>query len=343
MFSYLACIVYRASVKETLAKLTFSKGPPSLEVKLQELGNAISADSSLLLKNSPSICLQFHSGCPGAKSYRWECDKVIFEDVLLIQLPPSFPRLPKLDGEYFRITFEFSEDLIHLAKCHAAVEYFEHSKLYYLLFPSNQTYYPSTKSFTCKSPLKEMSKELNPQQVSAMEAILLSESVLPVIIAGPFGTGKTFLLSQAAEYLVRHSQEPFVLVCALNNSAADVYLDNFHKIIPSDCDYKILRLSYKGRMVATVPRHLHKYFLFDSPNNERFCYPSESDVKKYRIIITTIGMAQELLKLNLTGHFTHIFIDEAAQVTIPEVTMAFSLASNTTKVVLAGDHMQVSL
>ena len=28
--------------------------------------------------------------------------------------------------------------------------------------------------------------------------------------------------------------------------------------------------------------------------------------------------------------------------TIPEVMMALSLASNTTKVVLAGDHMQVS-
>ena len=184
---------------------------------------------------------------------------------------------------------------------------------------------------------------MNPQQVSAMEAILLSESVLPVVIAGPFGTGKTFLLSQAAEYLVKHHQEPFVLVCALNNSTADVYLDNFHKITSSDSICKILRLSYKGRMVATVPRYLHKYYLFDSPDNARFCYPSESDVKRYRIIVTTVGMAQELLKLNLTGHFTHIFIDEAAQMTIPEVMMALSLASNTTKVVLAGDHMQVSL
>ena len=176
-----------------------------------------------------------------------------------------------------------------------------------------------------------------------MEAILLSESVLPVIIVEPFGTGKTFLLSHAAEYLIKHYQETFILVCALNNSAADVYLDNFCKIIPSDCGYKILRLVYCDRMVTTVPKHLHKYFLFNSTNHKKFCYPLEPEARKYHIIITTVGMTQELLKLNLTGHFTHIFIDEAAQMTIPEVMMALSLASNTTKVVLAGDHMQVSL
>ena len=282
--------------------------------------------------------------CPGAKSYIWECSKELTDDgILLIQLPPSFPILLRLDGECFSIAFEFSDDFTHLAKCHAAVEHFKHSKLDYLLFPSNQTHYPTTKSFKCQPPLKKMDTELNPQQVLAMEAILLSESVLPVIIAGPFGTGKTFLLSQAAEYLVRHHQEPLILVCALNNSAADVYLDNFNRIIPSNSNLKILRLSYKGQMVTTVPRYLHKYYLFDSPDNARFCYPSESDVKKYRIIVTTVSMAQELLKLKLTGHFTHIFIDEAAQMTIPEVMMALSLASNTTKVVLAGDHMQVSL
>ena len=96
-------------------------------------------------------------------------------------------------------------------------------------------------------------------------------------------------------------------------------------------------------MVTTIPRHLHKYCLFDSPNHQRFHHPSESEARKYHITVTTVGMAQELLKLNLTGHFTHIFIDEAGQMTVPEVMMALSLVSDTTKVVMAGDHMQVSV
>ena len=317
-----------------------------MEIKLKDLGDEVFTESLLLLINSSSILVQFHSSsmCPAVTSYMWECSQVIAEDVLLIQLPPSFPMLPKLDqnGEHFSIAFEFSVDFTYLAKCHAAIEDFKNCKLDYLLFPSDQTLHPNTKSFTCKSPLRKWNTELNPQQVLAMEAILLSESVLPVIIAGPFGTGKTFLLAQAAEYLVNHSKHCHILICTLTNSAANVYLEHFHKRIPSDHDYKILRLVYKRRIVTTIPIHLYKYCVFESSNQQRFCYPSESDARKYHIIVTNVGMVQELLKLNMTGHFTHIFIDEAAQMTIPEAMMALSLASNTTKVVLAGDHMQVS-
>ena len=346
MCSKYVFLLFRVSKTEILAKLTFIKGPPSLEVGLEDLGDAELAECSILLKNSPFVRLRFLSDDigAGAPSYIWECNKEITEDVLLIKLPPSFPMLPKVkqDGENFSIAFEFAEDFTYLAQCHAAVEYFKRRKLDYLLFPSNQTYYPNTKSFTCKSPLKKCDTELNPQQVSAMEAILLSESVLPVIIAGPFGTGKTFLLAQAAEYLVNYSKHCHILICTLTNSAANVYLEYFHKRIPFDHDWKILRLVYKGQMVVRVPRHLHKYCLFESSNHQRFCYPLESDARQYHIIVTTVISSRELLKLNMTGQFTHIFIDEAAQMIVPAVAMALSLASNTTKVVLAGDHMQVS-
>ena len=343
---YLLIVSNRVSRRGILAKLTFSKGPPLLMVDLQELGDAEIAECATLLRDSPSVLLQPQSDeiYTESASCIWECRKELTKDSLLLHLPPSFSNSvsSELDDKYFPVDFEFSEDFTHLAKCHAAVECFKNSSLEYLFFPSNQTYYPNTRSFACKSPLQRWSAELNPQQESAMEAILLSESVLPVIIAGPFGTGKTFLLSQAAEYLVKCYQESFILVCALNNSSADVYLENFHKIILSNYSCKILRLTYKGRMVTTIPSHLRQYCLFDSPNHQTFCYPSEAEARKYRIIITTVGMAQELLRLNLTGHFTHIFIDEAAQMTVPEVMMALSLANNTTKVVMAGDHMQVS-
>ena len=342
---FIIFVICRVSKKEILGKLTFlDDKSPSLGIALEELVDAKVSEVSecfTLLKRSPYILLQFHSDeiCPGATSYLWECNFEIGEEALLIHLPLSFPTLPKPDrnGECFTITFEFLEDFTHLAKCHAAVECFERRKLDHLLFPSNQTYYPNTKSFTCHSPLEKWNAELNPQQESAMEAILLSESVLPVIIAGPFGTGKTFLLSQAAEYLVTHSKHCHILICTLTNSAANVYLENFYKGIPSDGGYKILRLMYKRR-IYSVPPHLQKYFLYDPTMG--FYYPTESEAKEYHIIVTTLGMAQELLKL--TGHFTHIFIDEAAQMTVPEAMMALSLASNTTKVVLAGDHIQVS-
>ena len=40
--------------------------------------------------------------------------------------------------------------------------------------------------------------------------------------------------------------------------------------------------------------------------------------------------------------FTHILIDEAAQAMEPECISPLLMADNATKIVLAGDHMQVS-
>ncbi len=45
--------------------------------------------------------------------------------------------------------------------------------------------------------------------------------------------------------------------------------------------------------------------------------------------------------LVLAGFFTHILLDEAAQAMECETIMPFALASKTTRIVLAGDHMQV--
>ena len=41
------------------------------------------------------------------------------------------------------------------------------------------------------------------------------------------------------------------------------------------------------------------------------------------------------------GHFTHILIDEAAQALECETIMPLVLADRDTRIVLAGDHMQV--
>lgn len=45
--------------------------------------------------------------------------------------------------------------------------------------------------------------------------------------------------------------------------------------------------------------------------------------------------------VSLAGLFTHILLDEAAQAMECETIMPFALASKTTRIVLAGDHMQV--
>ena len=67
----------------------------------------------------------------------------------------------------------------------------------------------------------------------------------------------------------------------------------------------------------------------------------EDTLHEFQLVITTFVLSLGLSKRLRPGHFTHIFIDEAAQAREPETIAAFSLAGRDTKIVIAGDHMQV--
>jgi len=56
--------------------------------------------------------------------------------------------------------------------------------------------------------------------------------------------------------------------------------------------------------------------------------------------VTTFINTQQLLQLRVRP-FTHILIDEGAQSREPEAVAPLSLADKHTKIVIAGDHMQV--
>lgn len=59
-----------------------------------------------------------------------------------------------------------------------------------------------------------------------------------------------------------------------------------------------------------------------------------------KYVMLNIKITIYLNKLFL-GHFTHILLDEAAQAMECEAIMPLALANTDTRIVLAGDHMQV--
>lgn len=64
---------------------------------------------------------------------------------------------------------------------------------------------------------------------------------------------------------------------------------------------------------------------------------------QYRIVVVTLNISMELASLDLPkGYFTHILLDEAAQAMECEAIMPIALAGENTRIVLAGDHMQMS-
>ncbi|XP_028263043.1 helicase with zinc finger domain 2-like isoform X2 [Parambassis ranga] len=190
-------------------------------------------------------------------------------------------------------------------------------------------------------------EKLNAKQQSAINFITgntsVTKSVAPLLIYGPFGTGKTFTLATAARELCKQPHNK-VLICTYTNSSADLYVrEHLHPFInKKDDTLRPIRIkaNKQGAALAATDKITLKYCFF----SDGHCFSSayKNLLEHHNIVITTTSMARYIQDLKLTkGYFTHILIDEASQMLECEALMALGLAGPNTRVVLAGDHMQM--
>ncbi|KAJ8260068.1 hypothetical protein GJAV_G00176710 [Gymnothorax javanicus] len=168
------------------------------------------------------------------------------------------------------------------------------------------------------------------------------KTVAPLLIYGPFGTGKTFTLAEAVKELVKQPGTK-VLICSHTNSSADLYVkDYFHHYVSSGCKRaRPLRIKARNTPVRVTDQITLMYCSL-SPDKQSFVFPDITTLDKFKVIITTTSTARFFHNINLpTGYFTHILIDEASQMLECEALMPLTLAGKRTQVVLAGDHMQM--
>jgi hypothetical protein len=109
--------------------------------------------------------------------------------------------------------------------------------------------------FRFEGEIPEMVTKLNVQQQQAVAAIYSNprQKRAPIVIAGPYGTGKTFTFAQCIKVIL-DQPDTRVLVCTHSNSAADLYVkDYLHPMVQSGMNhYRPLRVFYKVRWLATV-------------------------------------------------------------------------------------------
>lgn len=166
------------------------------------------------------------------------------------------------------------------------------------------------------------------------------------MVFGPFGTGKTYTLSQAIRR-ISVNQNNRVLICTHSNSAADIHVELLHNYLKDPASIttcKPLRIYTPLRKLATVSDTVKEYCLIVDKGTtaEAFRLPTRDDVLRHRVIVSTLGMSRALFDMDLhRGYFSHILIDEAAQALETETITPLTLAGNKTKVVFTGDHMQV--
>ena len=208
-----------------------------------------------------------------------------------------------------------------------------HSNIIDHLVPSSLQ--PSQMNFSVTPyPIKDFLWLDKTYQLLALKKIMACDNNAPFLLTGPFGTGKTRVLATAAiTFLKRPTSR--VLVCTSRLQSADAYIDNYfgpmaenntipHNVIPVrlvDVDFK-----YSGKYKHMFINHNHHHSL----------------IKHSRLIVTTFLAAQYLINLKVKC-YTHILIDEGAQTFEPETIAPLSLADDNTKIVIAGDHLQVRL
>lgn len=204
-----------------------------------------------------------------------------------------------------------------------------------ILFPS-QSRYRSVK----KVPFKPLNPDINTEQADAVGMILGCRGVPPYLIYGPPGTGKTMTLVEAILQLYTSNRRANVLICAASNSAADHILEKLlsasYLIRPSD----IFRLNAPSRQYDDVNPDFIRFCFFE---DTVFKCPPMRALMRYRIVISTYMYSSTLQAEGIRrGHFTHIFLDEASQISEPEAMVPVSaFCGRDTVVVLAGDPMQL--
>ncbi|NXY48116.1 HELZ2 Helicase, partial [Ceuthmochares aereus] len=167
-----------------------------------------------------------------------------------------------------------------------------------------------------------------------------SRQVPPLLIYGPFGTGKTFTLAMATIEILRQPNSR-VLICTHTNSAADIYIrEYFHSYVTKGHPRAVpLRIISTDRPINMTDPITQMYCCL-SADQRSFRHPTRAEIDRHHIIITTSTLSKNL-KVE-PGYFTHIMIDEAAQMLECEALIPLSYATFETRIVLAGDHMQIT-
>ena len=159
-----------------------------------------------------------------------------------------------------------------------------------------------------------------------------SSSDVPFLITGPFGTGKTRVIAAAAYCVLKAHPKSCVLIATHHLSTADEYVETyFTKDLVDREGLKVVRLVNNETNPAKLGGLRKKFWMV------------RDNLHRFQLIITTFIVSMGLSRHLTEGHFTHIFIDEAAQAREPETIAAFTLAGRDTKIVIAGDRMQVSM
>ena len=152
------------------------------------------------------------------------------------------------------------------------------------------------------------------------------------------GTGKTVTVIECIRQLLAKYPQAKILACAPSNSAADLIAFRLRGHLSTD---ELFRFYAASQFKDQILEGLGPYTSTQADGH--FSVPPMDRLKNFKVIVSTCNSAAVFSGIGVaSGHFTHIFIDEAGQATEPETFVSIKmLADSKTNVVLSGDPKQL--
>jgi hypothetical protein len=233
-------------------------------------------------------------------------------------------------------TIQFAVNKLPSRRCHQALELFSQQarEVQLVRLRPGET---QAAQVTAMAPNRDMwfKRNLNERQKQAVNYIVSGyHKLAPYILFGPPGTGKTTTIIEAILQLARNDKFR-ILLAAPSNNAADLIVSRLArgKIRPD----RMFRLNALSRAIESVDADVLPYC-----HHVKGEFGVPSDFRSKSIIVSTCISAGMLVSLDIgADHFTHIFIDEAAQATEQEAIATFSGVGANANLIVAGDPKQL--
>lgn len=196
----------------------------------------------------------------------------------------------------------------------------------------------------CKHECLQLNEEC---QLTALDTIVSASTCVPILVSGPFGCGKTRILARSAfEFIERslHSGKTTrILICAHHPASTQVYITKYlHNVFKADKfwkdNVKIVRVT---RGIFERHSAYNEYFR-NLVNFRKEVQQGMYLNERCLVVVTTYMTSLQMLNtFKNANFFTHVLLDEAAQVREPEAVAPLCLATHDAKIVIAGDKKQV--
>ncbi|XP_038143312.1 putative helicase mov-10-B.1 [Cyprinodon tularosa] len=241
-----------------------------------------------------------------------------------------------IEGIKFNVEFTINRLPVRLQ--HRAAELARSHNLRSVLFPVEPTL-SYGKPDLPKLKLFDYQLEKNPEQYQAVQHIVAGSSrPAPYLVFGPPGTGKTVTVVEAIKQIEKTQTSCHILACAPSNSAADLLCTKIREHVDARNVYRIYASSRDPKL---VPEQLKAC---SNLEGDSYHFPPKEKLMEYKIVVTTLLTAGRLVSGDIpSGHFTHVFVDEAGHAVETEclVPLAGLLDAETGQLVLAGDPKQL--